>query len=97
MDESTLLALGSIIVNLKERKLYVVFEIYVIPLLNLVYKIQEKQNYKFSSKFVNLYNLLFDKCYTLISLSTTNCKSIKIRIIMFHFYNNTCIFSLYFR
>ena len=71
MDESTMCALASIVGYMDKRKLYEVFEKDVIPLLDLAYKIQEKQNSKFNLIFSDFYHLLFNGCFSFNNLSKT--------------------------
>ena len=97
-------ALASIIGYLDKRKLYKVFETDLIPLLDIVYTIQDKQNSKFNCLFADLYHLLFNGCYTFANLSKVNCKlnnrikMVSFNSVFFHFFKTICLpnISIYF-
>jgi hypothetical protein len=75
MDESTMWALVSIVGYVDKIKLYKVFEKDVMHLLDLKFKIQEKQSSKFSIMFATFYNMLFDRYFEINNITQTKRKS----------------------
>ena len=62
------------IYEVDKRKLYGLFESEVVPLLNLLYQIQEKQNSNFTPIFACFYYELFCSDEKLNYFSKTKCK-----------------------
>jgi hypothetical protein len=72
-----------------KNKLYGLFEYEVVPLLDLLYQIQENQNSKFTPIFAYFYYKLFCSDVKLKRFSRTKCK---FKLSKFLFYNIVKIF-----